>query len=111
MKGEYEAAFLIPAESSKYLGEDGWEFKSENYIPEKIKSFLTDVLALEILKVDLGIAYYVNDIFQASLFYDDAEENIEHVYFQIYNDKMEVLKNAFLASEFYGRFDLFVPNE
>ncbi|MBL1274778.1 MAG: hypothetical protein COB30_001700 [Ectothiorhodospiraceae bacterium] len=111
MKGKYQAAFLVPAETLKFLGEDGWEFESENNVPENIKDFLTDVLALEFLKVDLGIAYYVNDIIQASLFYDEDEENIEHVYFQIYNDKIEVLKSAFLVSEFYGSLDLFVPNE
>ena len=111
MKGKYEAAFLIPLGASRHLAEDGWEFESKNYICKSVEFFLTDVLRLEFLKTDLGITYYANDTIQASIFYGESSENIEHVFFQVYKGCMEFLTKAFSVSELIEKVELFLPHE
>lgn len=109
MRKKYKAAFLIPAGANKSFGDDGWFFKSEASVSEDVKYFLTDILNLNYSKTKLGISYYESESIQASIFYDE-QDIIENVYFQVYSDDMESIKEKFLESSFVGSLELFIPS-
>ena len=111
MRGKYDAAFLLPLGAEKYLEEDGWEFGSNDFLPKQVVPKLADMLNLTYSKTSLDISYYVNDFIQVSFFCDGSEDNIKHIYFQVYEGKLGLLKQAFFDSSLGDFSELFIPKE
>lgn len=108
MKGKYKAAFFIVRGTKKFLGQHGWEFDSSDRISESVRSFLTGDLCLKYAGTKLGISYYENDNYQASLLLDENHK-IENIYIQVYSGKMKLLQDQFGVSELSGAVELFIP--
>jgi len=108
MKGKYEAAFIIPIGANRELGEDGWDFKTNNRLPAEIKKFLTDGLNLKFSESYLGIDSYVDENIKASVFHDDQNQ-IENIHFQVYGNAMTALSDVFQASFIANKSELFIP--
>ncbi|MDZ4150440.1 hypothetical protein [Methylicorpusculum sp.] len=108
MKGKYKAAFILPVDTKKMLGENGWEFNSSNRLSLQIKDLLIDVLKLKFLENYLQIYCFINEDIKMSVFYDDKNE-IESIYFQVYNDRLTTLTDLFIASGIANESELFIP--
>ncbi|GGJ06222.1 hypothetical protein GCM10007978_49800 [Shewanella hanedai] len=110
MKRKYRAAFILPANTNKELGDDGWEFESLERLSNKIMESLVEVLSLKFLESYLGIAVYTNTNVKMSIERDD-QNLIEHISFQIYDSAMEGFKKKVKACPWYEQIDCFVPSE
>ena len=108
MKGKYKAAFILPIGTKKVLGENGWEFETSNRLSLQIKEHLIDVLKLKFLESYLQIYCFMSEDIKMSVSYDDKNE-IENIYFQVYNDKLTMLTDLFIASGIANESELFIP--
>lgn len=106
--GKYEAAFLVPKGTDRTLGEDGWIFTGAEHLGADVVDFLVVLLGLSLMEKYLGMDRFVGDSLQATVVRDDEGE-IEHVYFQVYDDARKKLEEAFITSELVGSCELFFP--
>jgi len=108
MKGKYQAAFIVPVGANKVLGEDGWEFESSGRLSLKIKDYLVESLKLCFLESYLGIESYVDGNMKMSIIFD-AQNEIESIHFQLYDDGLAVLSEVCQGSEIFDGAELFIP--
>jgi hypothetical protein len=108
MKGKYQAAFIVPVESNKVLGEDGWEFESPARLSESIKDYLIQSLRLSFLDSYLGIESYVNDGIKMSVIFD-VQNEIESIYFQLNGDTLTLLSEICQGGRIPNEAELFIP--
>ena len=108
MKGKYQAAFIVPIGANKVLGEDGWEFESTGRLSEEIKDYLIESLRLSFLERYLGIESYVDGDIKMSVIFDENNE-IENIYFQLYEDTLTVLSEVCQDSRVSAGGELFIP--
>ncbi len=108
LSGKYKAAFLLPKGTNKTLGEDGWMFESDDYLPMEIKSYLVNELRLTLLESYLGINAYINDNMKMSVI-NDEKGHIENISFQLYKNSLNTLLSVFQAREVALDSELFVP--
>jgi hypothetical protein len=108
-KGKYQAAFIIPTDAKKILGEDGWEFETSNRVSPEVSEYLIKSLNLKLLESYLEIDDYVNEKMKMSVIHDD-QKNIESIYLQLYEESvLDVLLEICQNSKISDGFELFVP--
>jgi hypothetical protein len=102
----YKAAFLIPKSSSRILSEHGWEFESNERVPEAILNSIVKKFGL--LKEDEyeGVVHYRSDQMKITAIRDN-QGLVEQVYFQLYSLSPSDLRNILDRS--IQDFELFVP--
>ena|SRR5689334_462294 len=111
MKTQYRAAFVIPRGAKKVLGESGWEFDSQNRLPDSIKDSLVSVLKLKPLQRYLGIESYADEhSMKMSVIYDDSHQ-IENIYFQLHGDALMRLVDYFNSQGLEDGCELFIPDK
>lgn len=107
ISGQYKAAFLIPYGSKKILDEDGWTFEIKNALHKSIVDEVIDVFDLSFVERYDDVVTYACNAFKATIFFD-KEGNVEQIYFQIFNKKLQIL-DALKAQFGVGDAELFVP--
>ncbi len=110
MKGSYKAAFILPKDAKKKLGDDGWEFESSQRLPSEVSELLADSLGLKYLESYLGIDVYTNAEMKMSVERDD-QSLIEFISFQIYGDVIDEFKEKVRACSWCEQVDNFIPSE
>ncbi|WP_155920473.1 hypothetical protein [Methylobacter luteus] len=107
MKEKYKAAFIIPVDTQKTLGEDGWEFETSKRLSSELSVFLADALNLRFLESYADSGIYMNDNIKMTITYD-PNKLIEFVYFQLVGDALSTLKTVF-ARDIFENSELFIP--
>lgn len=110
MKGRYQAAFLVPIGTKKFLGEYGWEFESSDRLSAELKDYLIDSLKLSYLESYLGVESYVGSNMKMTVVFDD-ENKIESIYFQLYNDALSMLSELCKTGKVCVAGELFIPHQ
>lgn len=108
MKEKYQAAFIIPQNSSKTLTDNGWEFQSSTRISSNVKDTLVGLLGLVFIENYLGIESYANDKIKMSVILDETNE-IESIHFQLHADGLSILSNAYQNESLFSETELFTP--
>lgn len=81
MRRPYQAVFVLPSQTTKGLGECGWEFSSDNRVaPELLKS-VVEALHLQERPSSLGLEVYEGDGLRLTAIFD--VRGIEHLFFQL----------------------------
>jgi len=81
MEAKYKAGFLIPKGARKRLGEDGWEFESNERLPNELESRLAKELTMSASGKEFS-SFEGNSIkVEVS---KDSNGHIETVYFRFY---------------------------
>lgn len=86
MKSKYRATFVIPSNAQRMLGDAGWEFSSQDRIPDSVVKFLMAKLALEKSDEYLDMEEFSGENAKATLLFDE-NHSVEHVYFRGYGDR------------------------
>ncbi len=110
MKGRYSAAFILPVNTHKKLGDEGWEFEILERLPNEITESLVKVLDLTFLESYLGIDVYGNSELKMSIELDE-KSLVRFISFQVYSDVMEKFKAKVKICSLYERIDCFIPSE
>lgn len=110
MKEIYQAAFIVPIGVSKILGKDGWEFKSSKRLSKQLGEYLVEVLKLEFLEEYSGIKRYAGDRIKMSIVFDGCDE-IEIVYFQVFDGSLTVLSEVCKVDEFLSEAEMFISSK
>ena len=110
MKGKYKAAFIIPRGAKKVLGEYGWEFETSKSVCSEVSEYLVNSLHLKLLEKYFGLDDYVNESIKMSVVYDDYE-NIENIYFQLYEDALTDLLKVCQNVNALENVELFIPEQ
>ena len=109
MKEKYKAAFIIPVDALKTLGENGWEFETSKRISIALSTYLIGELNLRCLEKHSDFDSYISDSVKMTIIYDD-DKLIESIYFQLIGDSLPKLK-ALLRDSRLENFELFIPSE
>ena len=110
MKGKYQSGYILPKNTKKILGDDGWDFETYTYLSEQIKKSLIKSLGLKYLESYLGIDVYTNKNIKM-LVTHDGNKFIEFINFQIYEDNLNDLKSKLKSNTWYDDVELFIPSE
>lgn len=108
MKEKYQAAFIIPKNSSKTLTDNGWEFQSPARISSDVKDTLVGLLGLAFLESYLGIESYANDKIKMSVVLDEMNK-IESIHFQLHENALAALSLVFQNGALFSKTELFIP--
>lgn len=92
MVSPYEAVFLLPPGSKKMLGDDGWEFSSDERVPRTVLLSLAERLDLQKGESYLGMDVYEGRGLKLTAITD--EHGIEQIYIQIWSRPKEDVINA-----------------
>ena len=108
MMGKYSVAFLIPCNTVRFLGGDGWEFESDLRIPEEVEALLKKECPTSETAADYSSYEYHN--LKVGVI-KDADGAIENIYFRFYGG-VEPELPAFLneVSRLYD-LDFFIPQQ
>ncbi|MPQ69202.1 MULTISPECIES: hypothetical protein [unclassified Pseudomonas] len=110
MTKKYRAVFVIPVGALKVLGEQGWEFFSEERLSSELEGFYVESFHLKNKESYLGLRAYEGAGVKL-LVESDSELCTEFFYFRFYegsfSDFLEVLKKA-QAVEVN---EVFIPDE
>ncbi|WP_057435534.1 hypothetical protein [Pseudomonas syringae group genomosp. 3] len=108
MKGDYQAAFIVPKGASKVLGEDGWEFNGVGRLPGSVGDYLVRYLGLEFVEEYFGIRRYTSNQINMSIFFDSADQ-IESIYFQVFYGTIISFSEACESEEVTSCAEIFIP--
>lgn len=105
MDAKYKAGFLIPQGAKKSLGEDGWEFESDERLPYELESHLAKELTMSASGKEFS-SFEGNSIkVEVS---KDSNGQIESVYFRFYYGPPRL--PSFLENiENIDAMDFFIP--
>lgn len=110
MKGKYQAAFIVPVGAKRVLNEGGWKFKTSGRISPKICEYLIKSLKLKLLESYLGLDDYGGEKMKMSVVHD-AQNNIESIYFQLYEDALDALSKVCQGGKIPAGVELFIPQQ
>ncbi len=106
--GKYSVAFLMPCNTVRILGSDGWEFESDLRIPVEVEALLKKECSTSETTADYSSYEYDN--LKVGVI-KDADGAIENIYFRFYGGAEPELP-AFLseASQLYD-LEFFIPQQ
>jgi len=110
MKEKYQAAFIIPIGTQKFLSEDGWEFESPIRLSEEIKDYFVQLLRLEFVENYLDIDVYTNESIKMSVI-NDEQGCIESISFQLYGESLNNLSDVCANDNMFFQAELFIPTQ
>jgi hypothetical protein len=87
MVSPYKAIFLLPPNSEKTLGDDGWEFSSPGRLSQELLLSLAKTLDLEKGRSYLGMEVYEGAGLKLTAITD--ERGIENIYIQTWSRPKE----------------------
>ncbi len=106
MISQYSVAFLLPKKSAKFLGNDGWEFKSNYKVPEEVRLLIEENLSITTSPLD-GLVYS-NESLKLNLF-EDRLGRIENIYFRFYNGLEANIPDFLEEIVISDELDFFIP--
>lgn len=107
MGNVYKSAFLIPASTTKRLGDAGWEFESNERLPRGLLLALERGLSLKSGKSYLGMEILEGDGIKFTISCDSVG-GIENIFIQFHTRGIDELRQI-LADAAFDKVDLFVP--
>ncbi|WP_137822343.1 hypothetical protein [Pseudomonas sp. D(2018)] len=107
MKPAYKAAFLIPCNSKKTLGEDGWVIESPNRLSKSIADTVCNNLKLTFKESYENCTVYEGHKIKATVIHDEKGE-IEQIYLQLFRKNTKELKEA-LSNTTRQEIEIFIP--
>jgi hypothetical protein len=87
MVSPYKAIFLLPPNTEKKLGDDGWEFSSTGRLPHELLLSVAKSLDLEKGRSYLGMEVYEGAGLKLTAITD--ERGIEDIYIQVWSRPQE----------------------
>ncbi len=106
MSSRYSVGFLIPQNSSRVLGNDGWEFESDSRLPSIIESLLKENLSL--VETSPDFSAYEGRGLKVSVLKDQKGE-IENIYFRFYDGVASELPGFLQPYQSNENLDFFIP--
>lgn len=107
MEDKYTTAFLLPNNSKKFLGDDGWEFESKSRIPIAIETALNE--QLNRCEAASDCATYEGQGLKVDVFKDKRGE-IENIYIRFYDGQSPEVPGFLKNIESIGQLEFFVPS-
>lgn len=103
----YSAAFVLPAENKKHLGDYGWEFSSTEFVEEHTLNTIFDSYS------QFAEGTFDQDTYRSGeLIIDAIRENgkIEHIYVRDYSIDKKNIETLSCALKHDFKVEFFVPN-
>lgn len=106
MRGVYSVAFLLPMGAERSLGDDGWEFNSEQRISSQLESVLKGEYLLRTASDECS--YFEGENISIEVF-KDRNGLVENVYFRFYGGVPPSLPVCLRDADFIKKTEFFVP--
>jgi hypothetical protein len=109
MGSVYKSAFVIPTTAATRLTDAGWEFDSNERLPNKLIDDLTKKLSLRRMGSFLGMDVFEGKDVKLTVSFDSAG-GIEHLFVQLHGNSPDDLLLA-LEKAAGARVRVFVPRD